>query len=85
MELDTAKWEVYIKEMHKDARIRMDNKSLDLPAINAFIKHLPITEEWPSRILECSSKLLIELYDYSKQMNFIDNSISFKEFINYRR
>ena len=72
--------EALYTSVHQDIIGRMLSKRV----VHSVIVHLPIrniNKGWPEEIYQLSDKFLQELYQYSKEMGYIDESVTFEEFI----
>lgn len=61
------------------------SKELNSNSIHAFIRHIPIRgyDESTDNALRISDDCLKQLYEYSKEMNFIPKDYSYDDFITY--
>lgn len=78
-----ARWLEYLHNMFSDARSSMKDKSLSKSGVYAFIRHTPTieNEDWGKEIHQISISFLKELYEYSLEMGYIDESTSFEVFV----
>lgn len=70
-----------------DAYKAMASKSLSYPSVRGYIAHLPVKGKdgyYPTKAFKLSSECLNTLWEYSKEMKYIDNACSFEDFL-YRR
>ena len=77
--------ERYFRHIYFCASGEIKNKTLSKDDVRCYIRHLPIKgdtsyDEWGEEVLNISNKCLHELYEYSKEMHFIDDDCSFTSF-----
>lgn len=75
-----------IKELYTSVHQDIKERTLSRRVVHACIVHLPIrnvSKGWNEEIYQLSDKFLQELYQYSKEMKYIDDSITFEEFLEY--
>lgn len=75
----------YFQFVSDSASEGIRNKALCKDDVQCYIRHLPIKgepeyEEWGEEVLNICDKCLHELYEYSKEMHFIDDDCSFTSF-----
>lgn len=83
------KWQVdgmskMIEDTINDAYEAMSHQGLSIYGVQGYIRHLPvrrINDGYSDRIYEESMQCIKRLWNYSKEMSYIDQSISFETFI----
>lgn len=73
-----------IRDLYKTVRQDIIGRTLSKRVVHSVIIHLPIrniSKGWSQEIYELSDKFLQELYQYSKEMKYVDENITFEEFI----
>lgn len=78
------KFNKYIMSIVSDAYKCMDERTLSMPGIQGYIRHLPIigiTEGYPQEIYVNTAKCIIALWKYAKCMNFISPNTTFLDFM----
>ena len=76
---------VYFQSVNNSASEGINNKTLNKDNVRCYIRHLPIKgeleyNEWGKEVLNICDKCLHELYEYSKEMHFVDDDCSFTYF-----
>ena len=76
----------YFLSIHDGASKGIENKALGKDSVRGYIRHLPIKgdpsfEEWGEDVLVISDKCLHELWEYSKEMGYIDKSAPYEVFV----
>ena len=84
----TQFYEQYIEYNCNEAIRRVKSKELNSAGVHAFIRHhIPIRgfNESTVHALRISEDCLKQLYEYSKEMNFIPKDYSYDDFITYHQ
>ena len=83
----TQLYEKYIEENCNEAIRQLKSKELNLISIHAYIRHIPIRgfNESTEHALRISEGCLKQLYEYSKEMNYIPKDYSYEDFITYHQ
>lgn len=81
----TQFYEQYIEDNCNEAIRRIKSKKLNSAGVHAFIRHIPIRgfNESTENALKISDDCLKQLYEYSKEMNFIPKDYRYEDFITY--
>ena len=70
--------------MYNSIHPEIVNRKLSKRVVHSVIVHLPIrniNKDWTEEIYQFTDKFLQELYIYSKEMGYIEESVAFEEFI----
>lgn len=57
---------------------------LDEDMIHMYLKHIPIRGicgDWPDEVYEICDKALFLMYDYAKEVGFVDSNTSYEDFL----
>ena len=76
----------YFQSVSNSALEEIKNKSLIKDDVRCYISHLPIKgcpeyDAWGEEVLNISDKCLHELYEYSKEMEYIDKYFPYEKFV----
>ena len=82
-----CQWQIsQLENLHDSILRHIEAKDLSVGGVRHYYAHIPVREycgEWSEEVYKTSDKLLQSLYEYSKQMDFIDNNASFDDFIEF--
>ena len=76
----------YFQFVSDGASEEIKNKILSKDGVRCYIRHLPIKGEpgfdgWGEEVLDISDMCLHELYEYSKEMEYIDKYFPYEKFV----
>ncbi len=80
----------YIKMINDTCKMaykKMASHTLSYSSVRGYVVHLPIKGKdgyYPTKAFKASCKCLHALWEYSKEMEYIDTTCSYKEFL-FRR
>lgn len=76
----------YINDICKDVHDKIQNKSLTRDSVHVVLAHLPNSSKQcnDEKVLSASTKCLHTLWKYSKEMEYIESSCSYDDFINVK-
>ena len=73
-----------IEDMYASVHQSIIERALSKRVVHSCIVHLPIrnvNKGWSEEIYDLSDKFLKELYQYSHDMGYIEESVTFEQFI----
>ena len=77
-------WGSYLDKMRSSYLGDLAKKSLSKESVCAYIRHIPIEDihdGWPNEVYKKTEIMIIELYEYSKEMGYIPENMSLEGFI----